>query len=128
MHAKDVFEYAIIRVVPRVERGEFLNVGVVVYCRSQSFLQVKITLDDTRLLALFPGIDLDCIKSHLRSFEQICQGGPVASPIAKLDATSRFRWLTARRSSVIQASEVHPGLCHDASATLQKLHTELVEI
>ncbi len=127
MHAKDVFEYAIIRVVPRVERGEFLNVGVVVYCRNQSFLQVKMTLDDARLMALFSDIDLDCIKSHLKSFEQICMGSPVASPIAKLDATSRFRWLTARRSSVIQASEVHPGLCLDAAATLDKLHSELVE-
>lgn len=129
MHAKkDVYEYAILRVVPRVERGEFLNVGVVVYCRSQSFLKVMITVDETRLLALFPDIDLDNIKAHLHSFENICLGHKVASPIARLDATSRFRWLTARRSSVIQASEVHPGLCSDANATLQKLHEELVAI
>lgn len=126
MQEKPLFEYAIVRIVPRVERGEFLNVGVVMYCRNEKFLDVMITLNEAKLIALFPEVELNEIRTHLQAFEQICKGNPDAGPIAKLDITSRFRWLTARRSTVVQTSEVHPGLCTDAKNTLSKLHKELV--
>jgi hypothetical protein len=121
-----VYEYAIIRVLPRVERGEFVNVGVVLYCKYQNFLQARIEVNEQRILALFPDIDLNEIKDHLKSFEQICKGHEPAGPIATLDLTSRFRWLTAKRSTVIQASELHPGLCVDAKETLESLLKKMV--
>ncbi len=126
MQEKDLFEYAVLRLMPRVERGEFLNIGVVMYCKRQSFLGVKYQLDGGRLQAAFPTIDLDEIRLHLRSFEQICEGKATAGPIARLDPASRFRWLTARRSTIIQTSEVHPGLCTLAPETFEKLFAELV--
>lgn len=126
MQENHLFEYAIIRVVPRVEREEFLNVGVIVYSRPLQFLQTLYTLDEQRLLALFPGIDLKEIKEHLDAFEQVSIGNPGAGPIAGLDIASRFRWLTAKRSTVLQTSVVHPGLCKDAKETLEKLHKQLV--
>ncbi len=122
----DLFEYATIRVVPRVERGEFINVGVVLYCKSQKFLGAKVAVDESRLNALFPGINNSEVNEHLQSFVNICVGGASKSPIAALDIASRFRWLTARRSTIIQASEVHPGLCQNAGETLVKLFEQLV--
>jgi hypothetical protein len=125
--SRSVFEYAIIRVLPRVERGEFLNVGVVLYCKYQQFLQAKIQVNNERLHALFPEADIADILNHLKSFEQICKGDEPAGPIAALDLTSRFRWLTAKRSTVIQTSELHPGLCENAAETLNKLFAQMVE-
>ncbi|GHB57490.1 DUF3037 domain-containing protein [Persicitalea jodogahamensis] len=122
----DLFEYATIRVVPRVERGEFMNVGVVLFCKNQKFLAAKIAVDEQRLSALFPGIEKSEVGQHLQSFENICAGDASKSPIAALDFASRFRWLTARRSTIIQASEVHPGLCQNAGETLTKLFEQLV--
>lgn len=127
MQGNHLFEYAIIRVVPRVEREEFLNVGVIVYCKKPSFLQTKITFNENRLLALYPAIDMDEIKSHLKAFEQIIAGDITAGPIAALDIASRFRWLTARRSTILQTSVVHPGLCKDPGVTLTHLFEQLVE-
>lgn len=126
MQENHTFEYAIIRVVPQVEREEFLNVGVILYCRHRQFLQMKFTLDETRLLALNPNADLNDIRSHLQAFQQISQGNPEAGPIAALDTASRFRWLTAKRSTVIQSSDVHPGLCKEPEQTLEKLYQQLV--
>jgi hypothetical protein len=126
MKAKHVFEYAIIRVLPRVERGEYVNVGVVLYCKHLSFLKAKIVLNPDRLLALFPEVDVPEIQNHLQAFEHICLGHLPASPIAALDLPSRFRWLTAKRSTVIQASELHPGMCEDAEATLAHLFDQMV--
>ena len=120
------YEYAIIRIVPQVEREEFLNVGIILYCRQQQFLQMKFTLDEVRLLALNPTADAACIRSHLLAFEKISEGDPEGGPIALLDLASRFRWLTAKRSTVIQTSSVHPGLCKLAAETLEKLHRQLV--
>ncbi|WP_373511475.1 DUF3037 domain-containing protein [Persicitalea sp.] len=122
----DLFEYATIRVVPRVERGEFINVGVVLFCKNQKFLRSRIALDKVRLAALFPESDAGVIVQHLQSFDNICTGEISKSPIATLDAASRFRWLTARRSTIIQASEVHPGLCLDAETTLMNLFEQVV--
>jgi Protein of unknown function (DUF3037) len=126
MQGNHLFEYAIIRVVPRVEREEFLNVGVILYCKKPPFLQTKITLNEKRLLALHPDIDTEEIKCHLRAFEQIIAGDLGAGPIAALDIASRFRWLTAKRSTILQTSGVHPGLCKDPLYTLLHLHEQLV--
>jgi len=122
----DLFEYATIRVVPRVERGEFINVGVVLFCKNQKFLRTRIILNPVRLAALFPATDAEVVARNLQSFENICAGIGSKSPIAVLDDSSRFRWLTARRSTVIQASEVHPGLCENAEDTLNRLFEHLV--
>ena len=126
MQEKTLFEYAVIRVVPRVEREEFLNVGVVLYCAKQKFLQAVFALDEQRLKALSIDLDITEVKEHLYAFEQICIGSAQSGPIGKLDIASRFRWLTATRSTVVQCSKVHPGFCKDAAETLAKLHSQLV--
>lgn len=126
MQEKHLFEYAVIRVVPRVERGEFVNVGVIVYCASQRFLQTFYELDEARLLSLFPGLDISELKERLRAFEQVCSGGSGGGTIGKLPIASRFRWLTATRSTIVQTSPVHPGLCSDPHKTLHRLHEQLV--
>ena len=127
MPALHLFEYAVLRVVPRVEREEFLNVGVILFCASQGFLQATCELSETRLTA-FVGANLDLpdLRARLRSFERICGGRAAGGPIGQLPIASRFRWLTAQRSTIIQTSAVHPGLCEDAAATLARLHLELV--
>ncbi|HZE83435.1 MAG TPA: DUF3037 domain-containing protein [Puia sp.] len=126
MQENQLFEYAVLRVVPRVEREEFLNVGVILYCARQKFLQVRYMLEEERLRCLSPKIDIAEIEEHLCAFEQICIGGPKGGPIGKLDIASRFRWLTATRSTVVQTSKVHPGFCADAQETLSRLYTQLV--
>ena len=126
MQEQHSFEYAVIRVVPKVEREEFMNVGVILYCQSLSFLDALFTLDEERLRALSPGLEMDEIKKHLFAFCNICKGGPEAGPIGKLDMGSRFRWLTATRSTVLQCSRVHPGLSDEPATTLKKLHNRLV--
>ncbi|GAB2955340.1 DUF3037 domain-containing protein [Hymenobacter coalescens] len=127
MPDKHLFEYAVLRVVPRVEREEFLNVGVVLYCRAQGFLQCRFQLSEARLRA-FAGaaLDLEELALRLRAFEQICRGRPEGGAIGRLGAAERFRWLTAQRSTVLQTSPVHPGLCADAAAALDRLHVQLV--
>lgn len=126
MHNRDLFEYAVIRVVPRVEREEFVNIGVILYCAKQKFLQACYHLDEARLQAFCSGLDLIELKEHLCSFERICNADKAAGPIGKLDTASRFRWLTATRSTVLQTSKVHPGMTEDALATLNKLFEQLV--
>ena len=128
MQEKYLFEYAVIRLVPRVEREEFLNVGIILYCSAQKFLQAKFWLDEERLKAFSPGTDLLEIKENLNAFCQISLGKKEAGPIAKLDPASRFRWQTATRSTVLQTSKVHPGFCEDAAETLEKLFEEMVLI
>jgi hypothetical protein len=125
MQEKKVFEYAIVRVMPRVERGEFLNVGVILFCKSGSYLDMQYSIDVPRLRSLYSEIDIEEIRCHLEAFEKICKGNTEGGPIAALDLPSRFRWLTAKRSTMIQSSEVHPGLTADPSATLEKLFTAL---
>jgi hypothetical protein len=121
------FEYAVIRVVPKVEREEFMNVGVILYCQSLAFLDAIFELDEERLRALSPGLEMSEIKKHLAAFCHICKGGPEGGPIGKLDMGSRFRWLTATRSTVLQCSKVHPGLSADPATTLKNLHQRLVK-
>jgi hypothetical protein len=121
-----LFEYAVVRVVPRVEREEFINVGVILYCPKLKFLQCICTVDAHRLQNLCTQLDVDSVTGNLYAFEQICAGTKQGGPIGKLDAASRFRWLTATRSTVVQASKVHPGFSADPSATLLRLHAQLV--
>jgi hypothetical protein len=127
MPDKQVFEYAVIRVVPRVERGEFLNVGVIILVKATGFLGIRYRLDHALLQALFPQLDLEDLACHLQSFQKICSGQISGGPIAALDAPSRFRWLTAKRSTIIQCSEVHPGLTTDGRLTLDKLFEEMAD-
>lgn len=126
MPDKQVFEYAIIRVVPRVEREEFLNVGVIVFVKAKGYLGMQYEMDVSRLSTLFPETDLQEVSSQLETFNKICRGDLSGGPIAALDTPSRFRWLTAKRSTIIQCSAVHPGLCDHADQTLQRLFQEMV--
>ncbi len=121
-----LFEYAVIRVVPRVEREEFLNAGVILYCAQQRFLKMIFSLNEERFKCFLNYLNIEEVKGHLHAFEQISIGGADAGPIGKLDMASRFRWLTATRSTVVQSSKVHPGLCADARLTLMRLHERLV--
>lgn len=126
MSGKHLFEYAVIRVVPRVERQEFINVGVILYCQPQGFLQTVFNLNEPRLHAFCAELDLPELQERLRAFERICAGRATGGPIGQLPIAARFRWLTAIRSTVVQASAVHPGLCDDAATTLARLHAQLV--
>lgn len=128
MQENHTFEYAIIRVVPKVEREEFLNVGVILYCRQHQFLGVVFTLDEKRLLSLAPYADIEEIRSHLNALEEISSGKKDCSPVAEWEIANRFRWLTAKRSTIVQCSDVHPGLCVNPAETLHKLHSQLVLI
>lgn len=126
MPDKQWFEYAVIRLVPRVDREEFLNVGVIVYCASQQYLRAKYAVDERRLRAFTATTDVDDVLANLRAVERISAGDAQSGPIARLDRAARFRWLTAVRSTVVQTSPVHPGLCADAQATLEDLFDRLV--
>ncbi|MGB3852440.1 MAG: DUF3037 domain-containing protein [Tunicatimonas sp.] len=126
MPDKHWFEYAVIRWVPRVEREEFLNVGVIVYCAAQQFLRVKYELDEHRLRAFSAATELEDVRANLLALQRISAGDQKSGPIAFLDTASRFRWLTAVRSTVVQTSPVHPGLCTDAQVTLEELFDRLV--
>ena len=126
MQENHLFEYAVLRIVPRVEREEFINVGVILYCKKHAFLKTLFTLDEKRLLAIDVNANVREIKCHLEALDQISSGDVKAGPIAELDIASRFRWLTAKRSTVVQTSAVHPGLCADPGKTLARLHEQLV--
>ena len=126
MREKDLFEYAVIRVMPRVEREEFLNVGVILYCPAQNFLQAAFELNEGRLRTFAPELPVSEIEEHLLALERICAGGAEAGTIGKLPPGERFRWLTAPRSTVVQTSPVHTGLCSDAGETLAGLLAKLV--
>lgn len=127
MPEKHLFEYAVIRVVPRVEREEFLNVGVILYCPGQGFLQTMYELPEDRLRAFSGEHDVPELRERLLAFERICAGRSEGGPIGQLPLAARFRWLTAARSTVVQTSPVHPGLCTDARETLARLFSQLVQ-
>ena len=130
MPDKHVYEYSVIRIVPLVERGECLNVGVILYCRGKRFLDIRLQLDRERLLAFLPSgkkdIDLDEIESYLKVWQLISAGDPAGCPIASQDAAGRFRWLTAPRSTIIQPSPLHPGLCSDPKEALDRMFQKYV--
>lgn len=122
----DSFSYAILRVVPRVERGESLNAGVVLFARTKRFLAARAGLDEARLRALAPDADAAAIARHLDSLVAVAAGDPGAGPIARLDQSERFAWLVAPSSTVIQPSPVHTGLCNDPQGKLDALYERLV--
>lgn len=124
MHA--AYDYALIRVVPRVERGEFVNAGVVLSCKGGDFLEARIELDEARLRALDPDVDLDTVHRHLAAFAAISAGGAEAGPIGRLPQRERFHWLTAPRSTMIQTSPVHTGRCGDPVAVVERLLDAMV--
>ncbi|MEP6717056.1 MAG: DUF3037 domain-containing protein [Terriglobia bacterium] len=126
MPARQSFEFATIRVVPRVERGEFINAGVIVFCLSEKYLEARVHLDEARLRALWPEVEIDVIREHLEAFPNIARGGSDAGPIAQLPVRERFHWLVAPRSTVLQISPVHSGLCEAPEAALDDLFRSLV--
>ena len=126
MSDKQLFEYAVIRLVPCVDRQEFLNVGIILYCKDQKFLKTEFELNETRLDALCRDTGIGEIGEHLDAFARICDGGETAGPIGTLSPGERFRWLTAPRSTIVQTSPVHTGLCTDAAQTLDDLLTKMV--
>jgi len=128
MPALSSYDYAIIRVVPRVERGEYLNVGVILFCRTRRFLAARVQLDAARLAAFAPELDHELIATHLERIPLLCAGGEESGPIGALSQAERFHWLVSPRSTVIQISPVHCGLSDDPAATLEKLFKQLVEM
>lgn len=126
MQERHLFEYAVVRVVPRVEREEFMNVGVILYCQKRRFLKALIAIDESRLAGFSGMTDLKELTANLQSLDGICQGGAATGPIGQLDQASRFRWLTAVRSTVVQTSRVHPGFCVDPDEKLSELLREQV--
>ncbi len=127
MHGKHLYEYALIRVLPVLEREEFLNVGVIVFSKRTGFIGVRVQMGENRFRAFRSEADLEQVKLNLRSFERIALGDPNGGPIAQLDPAERFRWLTAVRSTAIQTSRPHAGLCEDLEATTERLFRELVQ-
>ncbi|MGA4960004.1 DUF3037 domain-containing protein [Streptomyces lavendulocolor] len=126
MNDRDVFEYALLRVVPRVERGEFFNAGVVVYCRAKAFVCARTHLDEAKLRALDPAADVTGVRAALHAVEGVCQGGEHAGQAARDDAGRRFRWLIAPRSTVVQPGPVHTGLTADPRSEAERLLDLLV--
>src|SRR6516162_2804643 len=120
------FDYAILRVVPRVEREEFINAGVVVLCLEKRYLDARILLNEERLRALWPEADVELVRQHLDAIPRICIGDESAGPIAKLSQRERFHWLTSPRSTIIQPSPVHTGVCEDTTGILERLATQFL--
>ena len=122
------FDYAVLRVVPRVELEEFVNAGVILFCLERNFLEAKVELDHARVLALFPDADLALIEEHLLAVPRICAGGEGSGPIGKLSRRERFHWLVAPRSTILQTSPVHSGLCEDPKLALDHLMIGMVRM
>jgi hypothetical protein len=120
------YDFAAIRVVPRVDREEFVNVGVIVYCPEHKFLRARVHVDEARLKALWPDLDLDLVRQHLEAIPKICAGARDAGPIAAMSVAERFHWLVAPRSTMIQISPVHSGLCESPEPLLEELFARLV--
>lgn len=128
MSAPEFYDYAAIRLVPRVERGEFINVGILLSCAARGYLDVRIELDAERARALDPGLDLALVRRLLGAIETVCRGGPDAGPIGQLSPRARFHWLTAQRSAIVQTSPVHSGSCDDFAATMEHLLERMVRV
>jgi hypothetical protein len=128
MPERSSFDYAVIRVVPRVERGESINAGVILFCLGKDFLKARVEVDEPRLLALWPEIDLDLVRRHLEAIPKICDGAPDAGPIGRLSLRERFHWLVAPRSTIIQVSPVHAGLCDHPERALDDLFLKAVRL
>jgi len=122
------FDYAVVRVVPRVERGEFINAGVVVFCLERRFLEARVVVDEARLKALWPEIDVELVRRHLEAIPKIAAGDVSAGPIARLSQRERFHWLVSPRSTIIQVSPVHTGLCdEEPEGMIEELSRRLLD-
>ena len=126
MHDLRTYDYAIVRVVPRVERGEFVNAGIILSCDVERVLQARIELDEAALLALDAGVDLEVVRSTLATIPAICAGGADAGPIGRLSARERFHWLVSPKSTIVQTSPVHTGQCSDLHAALEHLMNRMI--
>ncbi len=126
MPGKHLYEYAVIRLLPVLAREEFLNVGIILFSKQAKFIVVHVAVNDEKLRCFAGDVDREQVRENLRSFQRIAEGAPDGGPIAALDIPSRFRWLTAMRSSAIQTSRPHPGLCDDLDVTARRLFVELV--
>lgn len=122
------FDYAILRVVPRVERQEFINAGVVVFCLEKRYLAARIRLDAARMKALWPDADAELAQEHLKAVQRICDGDPAAGPIAKLSQRERFHWIISPRSTIIQPSPVHTGVCDATDGLLDRLEQQFLSV
>jgi hypothetical protein len=121
------YDYAIIRIVPRVERGECINVGVILFCRTRRFLKAKLALDEQRIRSFAPNLDYAAVEKQLLQLVQVCNAEPQSGPIGELSQSERFHWLVAPRSTIIQVSPVHSGLCSNPESVLDHLVQELVQ-
>jgi hypothetical protein len=126
MQDRCTFEYAIIRMVPKVEREEFFNVGVILFSKQKKFLKVKYKVNENLLEAFTDEIEVENLLEYLKAWELICVGAPLGGAIGKLELSDRFRWLTATRSTIIQSSKTHPGLCEDPEKELQDIFMKIV--
>ena len=126
MQEKHLYEYAVIRVVPRVEREEFLNVGIILFCKRAKFIKMLYTVEESKMQLFSSELDLDQLSLNLESFQKIAHGAKNGGPIAQFELSERFRWLTALRSSAIQTSRPHPGFSIDLEKTVQRLFEEMV--
>lgn len=126
MQEKHLYEYSVIRVMPRVEREEFLNVGIIVFCKKAKFIKMLYVINEAKMQLFFGKLDLEQLELNLQSFQKIALGTKQGGPISQFDIPSRFRWLTAFRSSAIQTSRPHPGLCDDLEKTTQRLFEDMV--
>lgn len=129
MPVSSSFDYAVVRVVPRVERGEFINAGIIVFCLEHKFLEARVVVDEPRLRALWPKLDIDLVRRHLEAIPKVAAGDPSAGPIAKLSLRERFHWLVSPRSTIIQVSPVHTGLCEQSPVdAIEALSQRLLDL
>jgi hypothetical protein len=126
LHVLRTYDYAIVRVVPRVERGEFVNAGIILSCDVEGLLQACIELDETALLALDVGVDLDLVRTSLATIPLICEGGAAAGAIGRLSPRERFHWLVSPKSTIVQTSPVHTGQCGDLRGALEHLVSKMI--
>ncbi len=126
MQDKVTYEYAVIRLVPKVEREEFLNIGVIIFSKRKKYLGIKFEINGKRIAAFSSETDVDLIRKYIEAWESICNGEPNGGAIGKFEISSRFRWLTASRSTIIQSSKTHPGLCHEPEKVLDELFERYV--
>ena len=122
------YDYATVRIVPRVDREEFLNAGVILFCLSHGYLGARVHLDEHRLSALSPDADVELLNQHLAAIPKVCEGAASAGPIAKLSRRERFHWLVSPRSTIVQVSPVHSGMCESPERTLNDLFRQLVAV
>lgn len=126
MQDKYTFEYATIRIVPKVEREEFFNVGVILFCKRKKFIGIKYYIHPEKLKAFSPDVELDFFEDYLKAWELVCDGKAAGGKIGAMELSDRFRWLTACRSTIIQSSKTHPGLCEDPQQTLEEIFEKQV--